>query len=57
MNSFKQFCTHALGIATFATYVFVAATALTACGGGGEDEPDPHTCYVDGKPMSREACR
>jgi hypothetical protein len=57
MNSFKLFCTHAVGIAMFATYAFVAATALTACGGGGEDEPDPHTCYVDGKPMSREACR
>jgi hypothetical protein len=57
MSSLKLFCARVAGFALFASLALTAATALTACGGGGEDEPDPNTCYVDGKPMSREACR
>lgn len=34
-----------------------SASTLCACGGSDDDEPDPATCYVDGKAMSREACR
>lgn len=34
----------------------LSAFILTACGGG-DDEPDPRVCYVEGKPMPVEACR
>lgn len=43
-------------IVLFAGIALVCAAALTACGGG-DDEPDPHVCYVEGKPMPPEACR
>lgn len=34
----------------------LSAASLVACGGG-DDNPDPHQCYVEGKPMPPRACR
>lgn len=47
----------AIAIVGYAVLALSAAAALTACGGGGDDEPDPNVCYVDGKPMPRKACQ
>lgn len=38
--------------------VLLSVVLLAACGGGdGEEDTDPHVCYVDGKPMDVKACR
>lgn len=47
----------AAAIVSYAVLALGAAAALTACGGGDGDDPDPHVCYVEGKPMPTEACR
>lgn len=33
----------------------LSAACLMACGGG-DDEPEPETCIVDGKPRPRDWC-
>jgi hypothetical protein len=49
---------HPLLWLTWMVAFIACAVLLTACGGGDdEDQPDPHVCYVDGKPMPARACQ